>query len=296
MRFVTLLTAVVCLGLSLAALLGHLSQPFELLSQFRLQYTLLAFVLMATAVAVRHRAALLVAAVALAVNLAAIGGVVANDAPSSRRPAVTTLVWANLYRKPEALAALADYARNRDAGMVALTEVPPDGLHLIRQAFPGFHCVLFDGDHGNPFAVAIAARAPCPSSGGAVDARYADIDGLRVVAVHARPPWSNARTSERDAAIRQAFAFAAGPPRGILVGDFNATPWSPVFSSVTTTRGLRRAACGLPWRTTWTSAVPGLGLTLDQAFLTPGLVAAGCDIGPDIGSDHRPLVLALAPQ
>jgi len=292
-QLAALLAAGVCLGLSLTACLGHLTQPFELFSQFRLQYLLLAAALLAIAIFARQRPAILVAGVALAVNLVAIGLVVANGAAPATRPATTTLVWANLYRKPEALAALATYARGRGADIIALTELPPDGLRLIHQAFPDFRCVLFDADQGNPFAVAIAARAPCPSSGGGVNARYADIAGWRVVAVHARPPWNNARTNERNAAIRQAFAFAAGSPRSVLVGDFNATPWAPVFGTAETTRGLRRANCGLPWRTTWRSAIPGVGLALDQAFLTPAVAVAGCDIGPDIGSDHRPLVLAF---
>jgi len=292
MRRITTFSAAMCLGFSLAGFLGRVTQPFELLCQFRLQYAVLGAVLLAAAAIARWQRAAALAGAAMMVNLIAIGMVVAKDAPPVARPATTTLVWANLYRKPKALAALAIYARGRHADIVALTEVPPDGLRRIHETFPDFHCLVFDADQGNPFAVAIASRAPCSSRGGAVNARYADIAGLRVVAVHGRPPWSNARTHERNAAIRDAFALAAASPRAVLVGDFNATPWSPVFDAATV-RDLRRANCGLPLRATWTSAVPLLSLSLDQAFVTFGLAVTSCDLGPDIGSDHRPVALGL---
>lgn len=280
--------------LSVSAFLGRWTQPFELFSQFRLQYAVFVVVLTGLALALRSWGTVVAGVAAFAINAIAIAMVVSGGAPEKPAADGVHVVWANLYRRPEALAALADYARAHQADIVALTEVPAGNETLIRRAFPEFECVVPAPGDGNPFAVAIAARAPCPSHGGDENARFADIAGLRLVAVHARPPWDNARTRERDAAIRAAFSLAAQRPRSVVVGDFNATPWSPVFNRGTA--GLRRANCGLPLQTTWKSTNAMQGLTIDQGFVTESVAVGKCTIGPDIGSDHRPLALTVVAQ
>lgn len=289
MRLSTIVTAG-GLGLTLVAFLGRFGQPFELFSQFRVQYVFVAAATLAWALIARCKPALAMAVVMLGLNAIVIAEVMARAAPIAEGPIQVRLVWANLYRKPEALTALA--AQAQDADILALTEVPADGLRRIQAAFPAFKCLVFDADHGNPFAVAIAARAPCPSRGAAGNTRYVDVGKLRVVALHARPPWDNRRTAARNASIRQAFAFAAAAPDSVVVGDFNATPWSPAFGAETTA-GLRRARCGWPWHATWRSVDPLTGLTLDQVFATPALGVDSCTIGTEIGSDHRPLRIGL---
>jgi endonuclease/exonuclease/phosphatase (EEP) superfamily protein YafD len=117
--------------------------------------------------------------------------------------------------------------------------------------------------------------------------------GITVIALHSRPPWDNRRLAERDHTITEAISLAKDN-RSVIVGDFNATPWSPVFRAMEADHH-RRANCGAPWRPTWRSQNPLFGLTLDQAWLGPEVAVLSCELGPDIGSDHRPLVLTVAP-
>lgn len=79
--------------------------------------------------------------------------------------------------------------------------------------------------------------------------------------------------------------------RLIVVGDFNSTPWS--FS-----RAREEAALGLERRTrgvfTWPASTPFL--PLDHVYAGHGWRTVEVRRGPDIGSDHYPVVAILAPR
>ncbi len=97
---------------------------------------------------------------------------------------------------------------------------------------------------------------------------------------------------------RRAAIHVANGDRVVLVGDLNVTPWSASFRDVLATSGLGDSATmpaekprvPLP---TWFSIVPGIGLPIDHALVGPGLRIVERRLGPNIGSDHRPLILDL---
>ena len=97
---------------------------------------------------------------------------------------------------------------------------------------------------------------------------------------------------------RRAAVHVANGDRVVLIGDLNVTPWSASFRDVLATSGLADSATmpaekphvPLP---TWFSIVPGIGLPIDHALVGPGLRIVERRLGPDIGSDHRPLILDL---
>ncbi len=288
--------ATIALGLlSVAAGLGSLGQPFEMVGNFRVQIAICAVAFAVGIGVARHGRALAVCSAIVLINAVIVAlpfcAGVRHDPPA---PVMTRIVWANLYRQQSALDRLAAVARDAHADRVAVTEVPPSGEAGIRRALPDFPCVVFTADNGNPFAVAIASRRPCVVGGDLPSVRYIDVDGLRLVAIHSRPPWDNDRTAQRNAVIDKGFDLAATVRQGILVGDFNATPWSPVFSTGMR-HGMIMAPCGGPLAPTWRSTHALFGLKIDQVYVTPSLTVTTCRRGPDIGSDHRPLIFEVTP-
>ncbi|HET9159031.1 MAG TPA: endonuclease/exonuclease/phosphatase family protein [Caulobacteraceae bacterium] len=84
----------------------------------------------------------------------------------------------------------------------------------------------------------------------------------------------------------------------ILTGDFNAAPWSPPIRKFDRDSGLqRRTLFQLSW------PAPALGdaraplplplLPIDHIFTSPSWRLVSLQRGPDIGSDHYPLVAVL---
>lgn len=109
-----------------------------------------------------------------------------------------------------------------------------------------------------------------------------------------------APTTSRRAALRDAqFEFVAGwvgKARGptVVTGDFNATPWSHVFGPLTA-GGLRNSQRGFGLAPSF--PVDGSLLTrvpIDHLLHSSHLAVSDRWLGPDLGSDHYPLVVDLA--
>ena len=85
---------------------------------------------------------------------------------------------------------------------------------------------------------------------------------------------------------------AAGQP-AMMLGDWNITPWSPFYADVFEQSGLRRGDAGVLPPATHTLAhlpIPLLGLNDDHIAVSRRIPVEGCSPGPDLGSDHLPLV------
>jgi endonuclease/exonuclease/phosphatase (EEP) superfamily protein YafD len=78
----------------------------------------------------------------------------------------------------------------------------------------------------------------------------------------------------------------------ILAGDFNATPWSDSFQQLVAQTGLRNVHQGALFEATWSAALPQR-LLIDHVLLSPEWDLAAKTIGPDIGSDHRAVIVDL---
>ena len=187
--------------------------------------------------------------------------------------------------------------------VVMLNEVSPDYAQKLA-ALKGYPYRHFTPRH-DPFGLAILSRFPLSQSQtianedgiGRIDARL-DWNGQPVglTAWHPMPPISKRDHMQRNQqlqALAQA-ARASGRP-AIVAGDLNATPWSNAFGRLDQA-GLRRASGLAP---TWPAAGRGwFGIPIDHVLVTPQWRVADRAIGPDLGSDHLPVMvrLALRPQ
>lgn len=70
----------------------------------------------------------------------------------------------------------------------------------------------------------------------------------------------------------------------IIAGDFNATPWSSAFADIDYKR-----ATGL--QPTWPMRY--FGIPVDQVLVSEHWQVAQSKAGPDIGSDHLPIIAKL---
>ena len=83
----------------------------------------------------------------------------------------------------------------------------------------------------------------------------------------------------------------AGPV--IVAGDFNTTPWSPHFRDLLATTGLRDAGTGRGWLPTWPGRLGPAGIPIDHVLVRGEVAVTGLRRGPDVGSDHYPLIADL---
>lgn len=199
-----------------------------------------------------------------------------------------------------------------NSGADDLAASAPRGAPLV-PPLAEYSCVTHD-DPDAPYSITILSKPPCQAAIPPVSPSWpnatqrAMVEGdLTLVGVHAARPvdldllfagpstWAGAnQLSARDAMLDAAAQAARTDAPAVLLGDMNAAPWSPKGIELAG-RGLDRVRCGGPWRTTWPNAALIVGLPIDQAYVTRDL-AANCRIGPNIGADHRPLIVTVGPR
>jgi endonuclease/exonuclease/phosphatase (EEP) superfamily protein YafD len=79
----------------------------------------------------------------------------------------------------------------------------------------------------------------------------------------------------------------------VVTGDFNATPWSVPYRFFAKQCGLLDTSRGVVFGATWSYYLP-YRLMIDHGFVSPEWRLLRREVGPSLGSDHRPLILDLA--
>ena len=77
----------------------------------------------------------------------------------------------------------------------------------------------------------------------------------------------------------------------MLLGDLNISLWSPHFKDFIETTGLKDTRRGLGLRPTWPTHFPPLLIPIDHCLTSLEVTLHSLKLGPDIGSDHYPIIV-----
>ena len=118
---------------------------------------------------------------------------------------------------------------------------------------------------------------------------------LKVLGIHPLPPIRVDYASARDSLLAKAGLWAAIQNDScIIVGDFNATPWSTAFRDLQSTGDLVNSQVGFGRAPTWPAGLGSLGMIpIDHLLHSEVFVTVDRTIGEANGSDHRPLIVEL---
>ena len=190
-----------------------------------------------------------------------------------------------------------DYLQKSEADVIVLLEINDawmKSLEPLRQSHPN---VIASPEEHN-FGLALFSRLPLSES---VVRKFADEEvnsivtlvehegkTIRIVGTHPMPPTGEEAT---EASLGQLQAIAKFVTDGssiptIVMGDFNATPWSPGMNELRNGSTLDFRTPKPVWRPTW-QARNVLALPIDHALCTPPLFFEQRELSPDLGSDHR---------
>jgi endonuclease/exonuclease/phosphatase (EEP) superfamily protein YafD len=184
--------------------------------------------------------------------------------------------------------------------VVALVELTPATADLLSASlakdFP--HAALHPDN--SPFGLGIWSRAPIldhelrPEQGlstASLQVRLADASKTELLLLHPVPPLGAAFSQARDRQIAQVAEQVAGRDL-IILGDFNASPWSHSMRALTAS-GFKHAGAGWTRWPTWYGRSMLFAVPIDHVYLPGNWQTLDYRVGPDIGSDHRPLSVLL---
>lgn len=124
-----------------------------------------------------------------------------------------------------------------------------------------------------------------------------DMDGTRISFCALHPPTPQRDISARDAEF-QAIArhFVSGAENLVVLGDFNATPWTPALKTMMRALRLRTAREGRGIYGSWPAffPLPFLRLPIDHILYRGNIEASDFKTGPFIGSDHLPTLASFS--
>ena len=195
------------------------------------------------------------------------------------------------------IARIADWLSRQDADVVTVTEARRDLRDLIVQQ-TGWRMA---GAHGDLiiFTPRRYERMVRPQAGADlayVNATYASSSGsMEVATTHLGWPIWPETPAQIDGLERVAQRLSR--ERLILTGDFNLTPWSRELKRLDQSLGLTRRDRAVA---TWPAQVFGRDwplpvLPIDHMYAGPGWATVKVERGPNLGSDHYPLIVVLAP-
>ena len=294
---------VVLIGLAtLIGLLDRLWWGFELADVFRLQYLVL-LIGGAVAALLLRRPRLAVIAVALAaVNFAVLGIPLSGSvtaAPSLPTQPALRLVVANVEVGNKDFAAVRRLVAQTRPDVFGVTELTPAMARHLEQ-LPGYRTSVVDARR-DAYGIGVFSRVPLlsakiehfPSDGPATVVARLRVTGksVTVVVTHVHTPFAGSiHVRQLDALAAEARSQVG--KRVVVCGDFNTPPWTGPLRHFAADARLRdlygsRAWSGYSWPT-WGSL---LRVPLDNCFVSNGVAVTDHRDGPNIGSDHRPLVV-----
>jgi len=71
----------------------------------------------------------------------------------------------------------------------------------------------------------------------------------------------------------------------------NGTPWSPFFKDFLLSSGLRDSREGFRLQPTWPTWFPPAWIPIDHALVSSSVVVHDRRVGPNVGSDHYPVII-----
>ncbi|MDX1654774.1 MAG: endonuclease/exonuclease/phosphatase family protein [Candidatus Competibacteraceae bacterium] len=288
---------------TLAGLAAPLGWPWEQFSHFPAQYAVvLGLAALLLGLSQRYTWAMAFAVFAV-INLGQLvpylNGTTVRAAPQAGTE--LRLLTLNVLTENRQYPRVLELIRQRRPDLVLLPEVDSPWLEALQglgSDYP-YHIAVPEPPR---FGIALFSRLPMEAKvvvpqGGTptIVAQVAVGQGiLTVIGAHPLPPDHRSFQRRRNRQLRYLAELArSGAQPVVLAGDLNITPWSPVFQELLAQGGLYDSGLGRGLAPTWPADRPWFWIPIDHVLLGDGIGVAARRVGPDVGSDHFPVMVDL---
>lgn len=297
--------AAVTLVFSLVTFADQLHRYLELFSHFRLQYLVVSLLLGLILIALRSRTwASLMVAITIVNALPVAPWYFTETKPNAVSNAQIELLHANVYARNSDTQALIKLIADEQPDVIFLQEVTDlwvAAMDGTQASYPHRYAI----PRNDNFGIAVYAREPLlsvdvldsPPLGFPSLVVRQSLNGRTVtfVSTHPIPPLGESGFDARNeqlAAVAAVIASIDGPK--VLVGDLNTTMWAHHYKQLRDATGLSNARDGFGVIPSWPKHLPFAMIPIDHCLVSGDFAVQDIRTGPDIGSDHLPLLVTLA--
>lgn len=241
-------------------------------------------------------AAIEVAAVVLGSLIALLLPVMFVAKPARGAPQLLRLMSFNINVANERYGDIAQFIRESAADIVLLQEVDDASLRKVARHLGQRYPFIIGGGPRRDIGIALLARRPpvesgvidrTPSNPALVWGRFTHAgSSYEIIGVYLAYPF---HPTIQDRHVTWLIEHARTKLAPLIVaGDFNLTPFSAKLNKLALLTGLRRHAT---WRASWPAKAPLF--LIDHVFSDRIFCSRKVSIGPNLGSDHRPIIVDI---
>lgn len=273
----------------------------DMFSHFPFQYALLSFGLLLICLWRKNTILAAVACVLFIFNLCTIIDFGESIQAAVKGETSFKVYSANIYRFNKDLSRLSREIEEIDADIVLLTEVTAGHIEMLQpliQRFPYY--IEFEpfGELGigpvvlSKFPVLTYSTAQLSEDGNFMVKATLDINQRKTMlyAVHAVNPSIRKFFPDRNRQFMElADEISEKSIPVIVAGDFNTTPYSPIFKKLLKISRLKDSRAGFGWQPSWPTFFPLLWIPIDHILVSPEIQVLKRATGSYVGSDHYPV-------
>lgn len=312
LQTLTLTGACCLLALSLPATLPALPQSWmDLPSHFALQYAIAAIIGLGWSFYPLEsgRPTKIIFALALAVNLILLSPYLIPSAPAEKAVAGKPLkvLQANVLYLNRDTARLRQLIETENPDIIFISEANGAFTKMLAALKKKYPHQKAHPENAGAFGLALGSKIPLERLR-LVTFPGADVPGyafeithagkkLRFFGMHTMNPLYG--VDVRDAAFTGLQRdISAAPGNVVILGDLNATPWCPALRKLMrAVPRLENAREGRGLFLSWPTFLPFfMRIPIDHALVGDNIAIQDFRLGPDIGSDHFPILMTLAPE
>jgi len=289
---------------SLLTLFDQWHRLLELFSHFRLQYCVVAVTLAMGFVVLRDRNWALGMLAIAATNAWFVAPWYFGATPLSPDPSTSfTILHANVYAHNNEHQLFIELIRKEQPDVVFVQEIDEPlqtSLLVIHKDYP-YREVVSRNDN---FGIAVYSRllldsvvqheSPPFGYPSLIVTTHIDSQLLTLISTHPMPPIGRTEFDGRNQQLQDTGELVNAAPRPVvLIGDLNISMWAHHYGKLVEQTGLRNARAGFGILPSWPVHLPFAMIPIDQCLVSNNIGVVDIRTGPDIGSDHLPLIVTL---
>jgi endonuclease/exonuclease/phosphatase (EEP) superfamily protein YafD len=302
-RLVIAAASLASLGLAVTCIVSWIPVwPCVLFEHFRVQYVECGLIIVVAGAALRLRGYFDIALIATLLNALPV----ASDQTTGQRPlpqngARVRVLVLNVHTENKSYDQVRRLVADENPDVVGLVEVDQRWIDEIAPALAEYSGRI-EAPRPDNFGIALYARGevagsteslatPVPTVVAAVRLAETQLD---VIVTHPLPPMNGAALEQQRAQLDAVAARVRIAERPVLVmGDFNATPWSRPFRRFQRASGLCDTRCGFGIQASFPASSRFLRIPIDHVLVGCSIGVLERRVGRDVGSDHLPVIVDL---
>jgi endonuclease/exonuclease/phosphatase (EEP) superfamily protein YafD len=226
-----------------------------------------------------------------------------REPPALAQSTSIRLVSVNVYSDNPTPQKVVDWVRATNADVVFLMEVTPDWEDLMQPLKTIYPHQRWSARLDN-FGVALLSKV-APAQLEILELGETEVPTFRAVyaqgreswvfyGTHPVPPGNEEHWRWRNEQLHLLARKVKGESSPVIVaGDFNATPYASIFQDFLKETGLRDSTVGRGPQNSWPVQRWIFRIPLDHVLVPPRSTVLRRELGPDVGSDHFPVLTEI---